>query len=325
MPAGSSTSSGIGRLWPFRSRRNRRLRSRMLRTDRVEVCSEADGPIPRAPTETPQRPETAKRRTLNLGARLRAAVRFVGVVLLATLKVVLVLCVLTGAGVGGYLGYRKVVSSDHFRVKTITVEGTRRSRPDEVKRLVQSLIGQQIITLDLDEVRLAVESHPWVQRAVVHRELPATVVVTVEEHIPAALLLLGHLYLVDTQGQVFKRARTDEQGGLPVITGLSRIAYLNDPQASAPGLKRAIAALARYADPGRPPVSEINLGPRGELTLFLRNGGAALRFGSDLHDEQLEKLDAVLAALGPDLARLRVMFLGSKVRKDRVTVRLGSL
>jgi len=48
-----------------------------------------------------------------------------------------------------------------------------------------------------------------------------------------------------------------------------------------------------------------------------------VRVGTELTEERMEKMDAVWAALGPDVRRARVLYLDNVARKDRVTVRMG--
>jgi cell division protein FtsQ len=240
-------------------------------------------------------------------------------------KAALVGAVLLGAGMGGYLSYQRLMTSDTFRIQAIRVEGARNAPAEELQRLAQDLLGRHIFNADVAAARAAVMEHPWVRSASLHRRLPDTVVVEVQEHEPRALLLIGHLYLVNPEGQVFKRAAVGETAGLPVITGLARLDYLNNPQAAGERIRRALAALERYGQGrGRPPLSEINVSPRGTVTLFLQRGGVALHFGNGVSEDRLQKLDAVWAALGPETGRARAVFLDNEAHRSRVTVRMGS-
>ena len=253
--------------------------------------------------------------------RLLAAV---GAVALAVVKVTAVLIVLAGLGVGGYISYQRVMSSTYFNVDRIELRSVRRAPAHQVRALAESARGKNILTLDLAALRRAVESHPWVKEAAVERELPRTVKVSVVEHKARALLLMGHLYLVNPEGLVFKRADPEEQEGMPVITGLSRMTYLNHPGQARKRIQKALVALDRYYSQVRPPLSEVHVSQRGQITLHLRQGGVAIRLGSELSQQRLAKLDAVCAALGPEARRARVVFLDNEARKDRVTVRMGS-
>jgi len=288
---------------------NRRLRRKPSQLS--EHTSEAEASSSEA--------SSSSARALDLHALLVRAAH-VGLV---AVKTVALLALLGGVVLGGHYTYRRVITSDYFHVRTIEVRSTRRAPTDQIRRLVRSARGQNILTLDLAALRRTVLSHPWVSDVQFERELPSTLRVQVTEHRAQALLLMGHLYLVNPQGQVFKRADGDESLGMPVITGVSRMTYLNQPSLAARQIRTALDALDRYYARVRPALSEVHLGQQGEVTLHLKQGGLAVRMGDEITDERLRKMDAVWAALGPQMRRARVVFLDNVARPDRVTVRMG--
>jgi len=241
------------------------------------------------------------------------------------LKVAGVLAVLGSAGGGGYLAYHQLMNADTFRIQRVLVEGTERASDKEIAHQVRAFMGQHIFSAELDVAQRSVLAHPWIRSAEVRRHFPNTLTVKVREYRPRALLLLGHLYLVSGEGDVFKRATMSETGELPVITGMTRRDYLSHPGAARPLIKRALDALDRYQQRPRPALSEVRISPQGEVTLFLKRGGTALRLGKRITEERLNKLDAVWAALGSQASKARVLFLNNRSRMDRVTVRMGSL
>jgi len=252
----------------------------------------------------------------------RMAASVLGLLLFAV-KVVVLLVLLCGAVIGGYYTYQRVMHSTYFHVTQIDVRSTRRAPTDQIHRLVRSVLGQNILSLDLGALRRAVQGHPWVRDVRFERELPHTLRVQVTEHRARALLLMGHLYLVNREGQVFKRADADESVGMPVITGISRMTYLNHPATARQQITKALDTLDRYYARVRSPLSEVHVGEHGELTLHLKQGGGAVRVGDEMTNGQLKQMDAVWAALGPEIHRARVVFLDNVARPDRVTVRMG--
>lgn len=241
------------------------------------------------------------------------------------LKVAALVVFLAGVGMGGYWGYQRVMTSDYFAVKRLEIDGVRRASEREIQRLVSTVRGHNIFTVDLSMLRRSIQAHPWVRRAKVERELPESIRVTIVEHRARALLVLGHLYLVSNEGQIFKRAEAEELEGLPVITGVPRLMYLNHPQQARERIQTALGALDRYYSKVRPTLSEVHVNDREEVTLILRRGGMALRMGRELTDERLSKMDAVWAALGPEVEYARVLFLDNEARADRVVARMGSM
>jgi cell division protein FtsQ len=285
----------------FGAPRNRRLRQR-----RAAAAAAAESAAPRPPRDWHA-----------AGARLaRVAVH--------ALKGLALLAALGAAGLGGYHGHRRATSSTYFNVKSIVVLGTRQAPRSEIVRSVESTRGKNILSVDLKAIARAAQGHPWVKRATVRRELPDRITIEVIEHRAEAVLLLGHLYLVGADGEVFKRAALDEALGLPVITGIDRLAYLNEPAVARARMLRALETLRRYYEGApRPPLSEVNVGERDQVTLHLRQGGIAVRLGAG-GVARLKRFDRVWAALGPDTQRVRVVYLDNEIRADRVTVRLGA-
>src|SRR5690349_12843 len=76
-----------------------------------------------------------------------------------------------------------------FTLKTIRVDGTaetqlRRVNALTIRSTALPRIRGNFFTANLDTVRAAFESVPWVRKATVRREWPNTLLVTIEEHEP---------------------------------------------------------------------------------------------------------------------------------------------
>lgn len=273
--------------------------------------------LPEAPRRGEPKPPRPPRDYRALARRLGRAARL-------TLKPLCVLLVAGFAALGGYWGYRHASASTYFTVQHVEIAGTQRVAAETLRQMLADLGGRGIFRVDLRRAARALEAHPWVRSVKLERRLPDAIVVRVTEQRPAAALHLGRLYLVNEAGEVFKRAEPEELAQLVVITGISRPRYLAEQAAVRAELKRALAVLDKYVGASRPPLSELNVGTDGEMTLFLRRGGAALRFGRRFDDGQLQRLDAVVAALGTELQRVRAVYLDHEVRRERVVVRMRS-
>lgn len=84
--------------------------------------------------------------------------------------------------------------------------------------LKTSLVGG-LLALDLQSVREAFEAVPWVRKALVQREFPNRLRVTLEEHKATAWWgPSGSGFLVNEMGEVFE-ATPDEGEGLPELLG----------------------------------------------------------------------------------------------------------
>jgi cell division protein FtsQ len=140
-----------------------------------------------------------------------------------TLRVALLL-ILTGQMLYiGYIGIQSLRSSSWFFVNNIEITGTHKTQPEELQKYIRE--GQQnALFADLTRIKLGLENHPWIQSAVIWRELPSTIRVHITERQPKALALSGNLYLVDGEGRVIDMFDHDsEYSSLPVITGITEI------------------------------------------------------------------------------------------------------
>jgi hypothetical protein len=126
--------------------------------------------------------------------------------------------VLLGVLYGGYLGVGQVISLESLSVRSITVEGCRRTSPDSIIRLSGVNKGEPLLRIDLDEIRTRVLRHPVVRDATVVRELPDTLRISVQERSPVAAVMEHDFSLVDTNGVVVERVPVYPDG-YPLITG----------------------------------------------------------------------------------------------------------
>ena len=117
-------------------------------------------------------------------------------------------------------GYQYVTTSAHFEARAVAFEPTPHLSAERLAELMGLPPGTNILAVDVDAMRSKIEADPWVASATVQRELPDTLHVTVQEHEPVAVLLAGYFYLLNREGEPFKRIETGERGELPVITGV---------------------------------------------------------------------------------------------------------
>ncbi|MEM6733223.1 MAG: FtsQ-type POTRA domain-containing protein [Myxococcota bacterium] len=143
--------------------------------------------------------------------------------------------------VGGYFAWTAVAASDRLSVRTIDVVGAKRSERAALFAHAGIRIGQPILEVDLDGASQAMRRHPWVAEATVTRAFPDRLTLNVIEHTPAALVTLEGLYLVNRDGEVFKRWSAGDPRDFPVITGFARDAITKAPALTELRLQVAIA------------------------------------------------------------------------------------
>jgi cell division septal protein FtsQ len=154
------------------------------------------------------------------------------------------------AALAWFGGPRLLRRLDFFRIRQIEVRGQVNLTPAEVARAVAPPAGMSLFD-DLAGLQARAESLPGVREATVGRRLPATLVVTVREAVPVALVQRhGYLQLVSEQGAVLPFDPTTAAPDLPVIeaadslvTGL--LARVRDADAT---LFAGVVSAARSGD-----------------------------------------------------------------------------
>jgi cell division septal protein FtsQ len=166
----------------------------------------------------------------------------------------------------GWQGVLYLKTSRSFLLQNVQVSGTEKLDPKEVKTLVLEK-DRNALLMDLAEIKLRLESHPWIQSAIVWRELPSTVRVHITERRPAALLLCSNLYLVDDQAKIIDLFKQQpEYASLPVLTGINGTANTAQIRSSLEYL------LVLSQDPAvLRQVSEIHTYDNDSTIVYLRN------------------------------------------------------
>lgn len=215
-------------------------------------------------------------------------------------------------------------TSSRFEVKGLIFEPTLHVDDDHARELLDLEPGTNILALDLKTLGEQVAADPWVAKATVTRQLPDTLEVRVEEHVPRAVVLAGKFYLANEEGVVFKEAERGERGQLPIITGIDRTLLKQDRAAAEEKVRRGLEVLAVYESKRRPKLSEIAVGEAGEVALYTAESGTQLKLGRGDVDPKLARFDALRAAIGEKADELAVVHLDARStpnRPDRVVAK----
>jgi cell division septal protein FtsQ len=161
-----------------------------------------------------------------------------------------------------------VTRSPLFAVRTIEVSGA--SRLSEARIVARAHIAEDANALWLDEsaVERKLERHVWIADARVSVDLPSTVRIDVEEHVPVAVASgrLGDLYLAANGTSL---GRADARAGLPTVDGAGSVA---DRRAAA-------AVLIAMPTAVRTEVAGVGVLDDGSIDIAVR-GGLSVEYGS---------------------------------------------
>jgi len=238
--------------------------------------------------------------------------------------------VVTGTFAAVIATYLWMTTSPRFAVREVAIVGNHHATLAELAPLTGLSQGTNIFLVDPAAVAYKRQAHPWVRTAVVRREFPSTVKVTVTEHRAVALVALGGLYLADARGQVFKRAAVGDPMSLPVVTGLKRGEGGAGRAALATGVRRAltVAAAWRHSPMARvAELSEIHLDPVAgvSLTAAVADGDGppvVVHLGHHHLVRRLLRLHQLWTALSARGQRPKEVFLDNHTRPQWVVARV---
>lgn len=243
--------------------------------------------------------------------------------LVGLFRVIIPILVVAGLGYGGYKAYGFVTGSPHFRVTKLKFNPTVHLDEKELRRLSGVNAKTNIFKVDLDEMKRRFERHPWVAKATINRRLPDTLKVKIVEQQAAAIVAMGTFYLVNDQGEPFKKARLEEVMDHPVISGIARQAYEKNPVKAKKRIREALRFLRRYREKPRPAIGELHLEADRSFVIYTRKKAVEVRLGKGGWNQKLLRLDAILTALGDETGNVRVIRLDNEVRPQRVTVQIA--
>ncbi|HPQ43455.1 MAG TPA: FtsQ-type POTRA domain-containing protein [Syntrophales bacterium] len=209
---------------------------------------------------------------------------------------------LTIIGVAGLLAilmvyaYNFALCAEYFRLKNTVVKGCDRVSKEKIVEHAEISASMNILTANLGKMKRDIEQDPWIKDASVGRELPDRLVIKVVERNAAALVKDGNdLYVVDRNGEAFKKFATGDTVDIPVLTGFYRDGTVNKDL-----LEKAFAFLDCLSKQDNFPrawnVSEIYADDVYDLSIFT-DTHLFLNLGFGEYEKKLTRLKRVMADL----------------------------
>ncbi|MFL5346989.1 MAG: cell division protein FtsQ/DivIB [Hyalangium sp.] len=238
----------------------------------------------------------------------------------------LLAAVLTAGLVWGGLELRAwALASPRFQLQEVNFTGLNRASRAELVKLSGLALGQNLFALEVPVLEKAMLQHPWVHSVQVTRHFPASVSVEVVEHTPEALVVLGDLYVLNGEGEPFKRVTPGDGLDLPLVTGVVREDYVKEPAAVRERLKAALEVARSYSalKIGRHErLSELRLD--GASLALVTVGGQEVLMGEGNTEAKLSKLTRVRRELSAKGLAADVIHLDNRARPGWVAVKLSS-
>jgi cell division protein FtsQ len=205
---------------------------------------------------------------------------------------------------GWQLVLKNIEGVSFFQVSEVVYSGMESIAEEKLREASGIIVHQtSLIGLDCHRVEASLLGVPWVARAVVKRNWPSTVEISIVENVPVALLhsksLHGaQLQYIDKKGVPFLQVKPGADIDFPVITGLTEIA---DPQTREKALAEVLVFLKNIngSNPYLPAqsVSEVHLNRDGEMVVYLVENPFPIFFGRSDTNRKYSRLVQVLKVL----------------------------
>ncbi len=171
----------------------------------------------------------------------------------------------------------------NLKVKRVTIEGNRIVETAEIMQLIKVQKNSQLQEIDLMAVRRDILSHHFIKDAVVERDLPATLKVTVKERVPLAIINSTEILYLDEDGVVLPHSMSKQLFDLPVLTGMpDGISLTPGTMIKHPDIQEALQILATSRLVNKElyhVISEVRLRNGGDIVLYAAEWGVPIIFG----------------------------------------------
>ena len=201
-----------------------------------------------------------------------------------------------GCSMAGILLVHYAGQHPYFAATQIVFSTDGKLTQDEVQQWGQVALGTNIISLNVRSLEQRLVQHPWIQTAVVSREFPRRLHLTIQERDPIALIRRFEAAYLDGDGGSFS-APLSGVHDLPYISGLERVPL--DTQTAQTVLAEVRLCLSLTQEWGIV-LSEIHWGGQHGYTVFLSDRQVAIRLGHTLGPSAFALVKRVLETWPPD-------------------------
>ncbi len=184
----------------------------------------------------------------------------------------------------------------NLKVKRVIIEGNRIVETAELIQLIKVQKNAQLQDIDLMAVRRDILSHHFIKDAVVERDLPATLKVTVKERVPLAIINSAEILYLDEDGVVLPHSISKQLFDLPVLTGMTENIQLTPgTMIKNDDVQEALRILATSKLVNKELyylISEVRLRNGGDIVLYAAEWGVPIIFGRGEIASKLVRLEA---------------------------------
>ena len=216
--------------------------------------------------------------------------------------------------------FRFLTRSPYFSIQTVEASSSSRDFAFRDPNLMGSLLGRNIFQVDLSDLQEEVsQKHPELLSALVSREFPNRIRISVRPRLPTAQIQSGNGFLVDRDGIILPYSQPVSGKRLPVIVGIperlesSRVGYalhskaLNEALTFIENLEQ-LPEVSRY-------IQTIDVSDANDLS-FRTPEGLEVKVGKGDYQEKLKLFDRTRVTLGGRIGEIKYIDL----RFDEVVI-----
>ncbi|GAB4301028.1 MAG: hypothetical protein Kow0090_16550 [Myxococcota bacterium] len=222
--------------------------------------------------------------------------------------------------------WRWISTTESLSLKRIEIHGNERATDDEIVTLSGLVYGENLLQIDLGLVARRISAHPWISYVEIIPAPPDALKITVTEFEPSAFIELDGIYVVSKDAKVFKRLLPYDELDFPVITGLEREKFRDDPSAARVNIKKALNVISEYSNLGLDKydkISEVNFSTAGEISIVTAEDASRILLSrTEPLREQLGRLKETFAYLKLWNRSAEKIILDLGRRTDRVALKL---
>mgnify|MGYP001314903354 CR=1 FL=1 len=236
-------------------------------------------------------------------------------------KLLLIVTLVIGAGLGVWEGYRRFVRLTYFRVAEIRVEGNLQVASEDVVASLGLTPETSLLELDLKTLSSLATQNPWIKEASVSRRLPLSLTIQVVERVPEAVFIADRRYLLSADGVILAELEGDDLPTLPVLRAATPRQVKIGERILSSEMAQGLSVWRQFqlanAVQGEK-AHEIATGGDGSYVVNLGQQMPVIRLRAQDMQEQLRRLGAALAASGRALGEFVDVDL---LFRDRVVFR----
>jgi cell division septal protein FtsQ len=190
----------------------------------------------------------------------------------------------------------KMKWQDHLPLSSVAVVGIDVLSKEEVVRLMKLPPRTTLYDIDLTEIQNNIAMNTFVKSVIVQRDPPSTVRITIEERVPAAMIVASEVLYIDDDGVVLPYIASSETYDIPVISGVDSAAALKaGMQVRNPDILEALQIIKTAKLTNEEmyhAISEIRLRKGHDMVLYSFEAGVPIIFGKGDIVNKIVRLDA---------------------------------